>query len=172
MGCLDRFFSGRSSGKISWLKIMYPLISRSTSTFGRTRACVFVRWLAWSPTTPLLIATILCTPPLVDFVLDSFNRVCYSGFPHSTRLRCAAILHRLCVSVPAASIGLGRIMPELLLLHLEADGGWWAMFSQSRCGAVAEFRRSLSNQRTIAELCVCLGIVKAWDRVCRWFSDC
>lgn len=37
-------------------------------------------------------------------------------------MRAAAILHRLCVSVPAASIGLGRVMPELLLLHLEADG--------------------------------------------------
>eukprot|EP00903_Cladosiphon_okamuranus_P008054 g7768.t1 len=49
------------------------------------------------------------------------SRACHKEFIRSTRLRCAAILHRLCVSVPAASIGLGRVMPELLLLHLEAD---------------------------------------------------
>ncbi|CAM9212486.1 unnamed protein product, partial [Ectocarpus sp. 12 AP-2014] len=49
------------------------------------------------------------------------SRVCHNDFQVATRLRCAAILHRLCVSVPAASIGLGRVMPELLLLHLEAD---------------------------------------------------
>eukprot|EP00752_Nemacystus_decipiens_P001840 g1774.t1 len=49
------------------------------------------------------------------------SRACHKDFIKSTRLRCAAILHRLCVSVPAASIGLGRVMPELLLLHLEAD---------------------------------------------------
>lgn len=54
--------------------------------------------------------------------LRSVTRACHKEFIKSTRLRCAAILHRLCVSVPAASIGLGRVMPELLLLHLEADG--------------------------------------------------
>lgn len=48
-------------------------------------------------------------------------RACHNDFPKTTRVRAAAILHRLCVSVPAASIGLGRVMPELLLLHLEAD---------------------------------------------------
>lgn len=52
----------------------------------------------------------------------SVTRACHNDFVKTTRLRCAAILHRLCVSVPAASIGLGRVMPELLLLHLEADG--------------------------------------------------
>lgn len=52
----------------------------------------------------------------------SVTRACHKDFIKSTRLRCAAVLHRLCVSVPAASIGLGRVMPELLLLHLEADG--------------------------------------------------
>lgn len=65
---------------------------------------------------------------LLSSAASNTNRACYSGYPHSTRLRCAAILHRLCVSVPAASIGLGRIMPELLLLHLEADGGCLVVF--------------------------------------------
>lgn len=64
---------------------------------------------------------ILFFPNLAPF-FDAF-RVCHKDFPRDVRVRCAAILHRLCVSVPAASIGLGRVMPELLLLHLEADGG-------------------------------------------------
>lgn len=68
----------------------------------------------------------------------SFTRACHKEFPKSTRLRCAAILHRLCVSVPAASIGLGRVMPELLLLHLEADGG---SIGAERCLISPKLRR-------------------------------
>lgn len=51
------------------------------------------------------------------------SRACSGSLPRSTRLRCLAILHRLCVILPAASIALGRVMPEVLLTHLEIDGG-------------------------------------------------
>lgn len=50
------------------------------------------------------------------------SRACSTSFPKGTRLRCLAILHRLCVTVPAANIAIGRVLPEVLVVHLESDG--------------------------------------------------
>ncbi|CAM9376579.1 unnamed protein product, partial [Discosporangium mesarthrocarpum] len=50
------------------------------------------------------------------------SRVACKDIPKGTRLRSAVILNRLSRFLPDVSIALGRVLPELLLLHLETDG--------------------------------------------------
>lgn len=72
---------------------------------------------------PLLLLTLsFVLRDVMTALLRWGCRVGCCAFARSTRVRCAAILHHLYVHVPAASIALTRVVPEVLLLHLESDG--------------------------------------------------